>query len=387
VLDLEDLAALLHVVVSDAPEQAPALLAKVDGLTLEERAALEGALQGDQRPTAVCRRLGDALRGLEAPRPLVNECYRAAYWSGPEPEVDLDNPLFTRFAAKRGGKIVDKWPHYFRVYHRHLERFRGTSARVLEIGVFRGGGLEMLRGYLGPDAHLVGLDIDPVAVAVANGYVVVLGDQSDPEVLRAVSEEHGPFDVVIDDGGHTMEQQIGAAEILLPLLKPGGVYLVEDTHTSYWAEYGGGLRQEGTFLEWAKDRVDDLHAFHWSTAAPPAPLTDLIDGMHVYDSIVVLDRADRAAPFAELAGTWDALRLTRQTQLVTSGLLASRDVARRDAAAKQRELDAAALERERLREQRDRARAQLRALRASRSWRVMSPVRRLRRRPDGPSSP
>ena len=48
----------------------------------------------------------------------------------------------------------------------------------------------------------------------------------------------GPFDIVIDDGGHFMDDIISSFKTLLPHVRAGGTYIVEDLHTSYWAEYG-----------------------------------------------------------------------------------------------------------------------------------------------------
>ena len=95
----------------------------------------------------------------------------------------------------------------------------------------------MWQRYFGPDAVIVGVDIDDAAVRADQGrFVVELGDQADPEFLRGLHETYGPFDVVIDDGGHTMQQQIVTAETLFPLIKDDGLLIVEDTHTSYWPQ-------------------------------------------------------------------------------------------------------------------------------------------------------
>jgi hypothetical protein len=48
------------------------------------------------------------------------------------------------------GRLIHKWVHYFDIYHRHFERFRGRPVVVLEFGVSEGGSLEMLRDYFGP---------------------------------------------------------------------------------------------------------------------------------------------------------------------------------------------------------------------------------------------
>ena len=64
----------------------------------------------------------------------------------------------------------------------------------------------------------------------------------------------------IDDGGHTMGQQIATFEEMYPKVNENGVFLIEDLHTSYWQSYGGGYRKPGTFMEYAKALTDQLNA-------------------------------------------------------------------------------------------------------------------------------
>jgi hypothetical protein len=203
-----------------------------------------------------------------------------------------------------------------------------TPRRLLEIGVYRGGGLDLWQRFLGPDARLVGLDIDEVAVRSVNGrFVVVLGDQEDPELLRSIMREHGPFDIVIDDGGHAMRQQIVSVETLFPLLNDNGVYLVEDTHTSYWQEFGGALHDPATFIEWSKRRIDDMHSRHSSEIDRMTIWASHLDGLHIYDSMVVLDKRERFRSFNEVVGTSSYLFVDRLSEVLGIELLATRDAA------------------------------------------------------------
>jgi hypothetical protein len=184
-----------------------------------------------------------------------------------------------------------------------------------------------LRHYLGAEAHLVGIDIDPQAAkAVANRYPVEIGDQADPEFLRRVAERHGPFDVVIDDGGHRMRQQIVSVETLFPLLNDGGTYLVEDCHTSYWQEYVDPETDGTTFIEWVKGKIDDLHAYHTSPAQHlDTPWQTTLAGLHVYDSVAVLDKQLRWPPFSELTGTKEFINYNREVGAIQLEVLATRD--------------------------------------------------------------
>ena len=153
--------------------------------------------------------------------------------------------------------------------------------------------------YFGDIARVFGLDRDPGCQAYAGGNVrIVTGDQTDRELLRRVSDEAGGFDIVIDDGGHHMQQQIVSFEELYPRLRDPGVYICEDLHTSYWREYGGGVRQDGSFIEFSKRLIDDLNA--WYSADPgalaPTDFTRDTFGLHFYDSMLVIEKRGRPAP-------------------------------------------------------------------------------------------
>jgi hypothetical protein len=328
VLSRNSLASILYSIATGYTERAIELLATSDEISDDERELLTRAVVADDECWAQARSLGDALRSLGAERHLSNECYRAAFYAGDDWKALSLNPLYAFFVANRGGNPLDKWIHYFEIYDRHLASYRARPVRVLEIGVYRGGGLEMLRHYLGPEAYLVGIDIDEVALATAGNHLVEIGDQADPEFLRRVAEKHGPFDIVIDDGGHTMLQQIASVETLFPLLNEDGTYLVEDCHTSYWPAYADQGPEGQTFIDWVKDRIDDLNAYHHSQLQEfVSPWQTHLDALNIYDSVVVLNKRRRAAPFSELTGTKEYINYDRDTGALQLELLATRDAA------------------------------------------------------------
>ena len=326
-LDTDAVTVVLHAMATGNADRALNVVALSSDLDEAERSALWRALDGDADPATRVRRFGDVLRSLGASRHLVNECYRVAFYVGDDWKRLASNPLFAYFASNRAGRPLDKWVHYLPIYEQHLERYRNRAVRVLEIGVYRGGGLDLLAHFLGPDAVLIGVDIDPGAVhAVAGRYVVELGDQEDPEFLRSVAERHGPFDIVLDDGGHRMRQQIVAVETLFPILADGGTYLVEDSHTSYWPEYADPAGP--TFISWLKDRIDDLHAYHFSTAEDlAAPWQTSLAGLHLYDSVAVLEKGEHRPPFSEVAGTSEFINFNREASAIQLEVLATRDAA------------------------------------------------------------
>jgi len=202
------------------------------------------------------------------------------------------------------GRLISKWRHYFGIYERHFAPYRNRPVRIVEFGVWHGGSLQMWRRYFGPEAQIVGVDINPECARLSEpGVEIVIGDQADPATHRALRSRFGEFDIVIDDGGHRMDQQVTTFRELYPAVKVGGLYVAEDLHTSYHPDFGGGLRRAGTFIELGKQLIDQLHAWY----GPPAGLevdyvTRTAYGLHFYDSMLVVEKGRVEAPRSEYSG-------------------------------------------------------------------------------------
>jgi 23S rRNA U2552 (ribose-2'-O)-methylase RlmE/FtsJ len=193
------------------------------------------------------------------------------------------------------GRLSCKWQHYFEIYDKHFSRFRGMEIIILEIGVFQGGSLQMWRNYFGPKAKIYAIDIDPRCKELEEeGIQIFIGSQSDRNFLRKIMKTIPPVDILIDDGGHFMKQQIVAFEELFNHIKQDGVYLCEDCHTSYWWKYGGGYKRRGTFIEYSKNWIDYINAHHSRSGRLKVNEVTLnVKSLHYYDSIVVLEKGKR----------------------------------------------------------------------------------------------
>ena len=210
----------------------------------------------------------------------------------------MESSLKSYFLAHRGRRI-HKWLPYFEIYERHLSRFRNTDVHLLEIGVSHGGSLQMWRDYFGADACIVGADVKPRCKRLEkDGFQILIGDQADRDFLRSIATELPRLDVLIDDGGHTMKQQMHTFEELFPHISHDGVYLVEDLHTSYFSDCGGGLRRPGTFIEYSKNLVDQLSAWHSKGAdgLEVDAFTRSAHSMHFYDSMLVIEKRRMEPP-------------------------------------------------------------------------------------------
>lgn len=216
-----------------------------------------------------------------------------------------ENPLLAYFNANPG-RLIDKWEHYFDAYHRHLARFRGKPVTLVEIGVFHGGSLQMWKHYLGDQARIVGVDINPRALQLAEpGIEILIGDQADPAFLQQLAAKLGRIDILIDDGGHTMAQQIRTLQGLFPAVADDGVVLVEDVHTSYWQDYGGGFRNPYSFIEFSKQLFDQLNGWHSRdpNSFVPNEFTQRTRSIHYYDSIVIFEKGAHPRPRPCQSGT------------------------------------------------------------------------------------
>lgn len=189
------------------------------------------------------------------------------------------------------GKSCYKWNHYFPIYERYLAPFCNQSVTLIEIGVFYGGSLPVWKKFLGPLATIVGIDINEACKHFEEKDCHIrIGDQANPEFLKQVVLEFGPPDIVIDDGGHIQDQIMTTFSFLYPLLNNNSVYIVEDLHTSYWENYGGGLHNQGSFIEKCKGMVDMLNATYYMESDKVPWFTKNTWSIAFYDSMVVIEK-------------------------------------------------------------------------------------------------
>jgi hypothetical protein len=196
------------------------------------------------------------------------------------------------YFLNNSGRVIHKWLHYIDIYERHFQKYAGKSPVVFEIGVFRGGSIQMWKDFFGEGATIVGIDIDPSCARFSDperGIYVEIGDQADTAFLDSVLAKHGMPDVVIDDGSHLMHHLRETFAHLYPRMKSEGTYLAEDLHCCYWPEHGGGLRAPGSFIELVKEKLDEINALH-SRGAISMEFASQTDCVCAYDSVVVFEK-------------------------------------------------------------------------------------------------
>jgi len=215
----------------------------------------------------------------------------------------MNDGFLHKYFLNNSSKLLHKWNHYFDIYERHLSRFRGKKLVMLEIGVFGGGSLDMWRAYLGPDAQIVGVDINPDCKKFeSEGIEIFIGSQDDPKLMNEILRKYSNISIVLDDGSHIMRHMNASFELLYDCLDANGVYIVEDTHTCYWPEYDGGLRQENSFIEKVKNKIDELNAVHTREKVAVSTFTKSTDSICIYDSIVVFEKRPQGVRQAPITG-------------------------------------------------------------------------------------
>ncbi len=186
---------------------------------------------------------------------------------------------------------IHKWENYFEIYESYFHPFREKNVRLLEIGVQYGGSLKMWMEYfLKP--KIFGIDINPDCKKLESENIdIQIGSQNDKKFLKKYADYVGNLDIIIDDGGHTMDQQLNTFKILFPILNDGGIYIVEDIESSYQNMYGGGPNRRGTFVEFSKKIIDYINANHsdFSSLKPNWYSTN-VEYIHFYNNVIVFKK-------------------------------------------------------------------------------------------------
>lgn len=223
---------------------------------------------------------------------------------GTEPKNKEGNELL-KFFEQNQGRLINKWMHYFEIYDQHFNRFKNQDVHVLEIGVSHGGSLLMWKDYFGEDAKIYGVDVEYRCKDFESDNIkIFIASQSDRSFLKSLLNELPRIDILIDDGGHTMEQQIITFEELFPYISENGLYLVEDVHTNYWKKYGGGHKKSNSFIEYSKNLIDQLNAWHSEERGifKIDDFTRSTASIHYYDSVIVIEKRKREQPFTQKTG-------------------------------------------------------------------------------------
>jgi len=208
-------------------------------------------------------------------------------------------PSLTSLATIHG---TDKWglhkytPHY----ERFLGHLRDDRFTLLELGIGGysrtgegGASLRMWRDFF-PHAHIAGLDIEDKTFVADHRIHPYRGSQTDPAVLNRILTDHPDVKVIIDDGSHRPEHIRQSFDLLFDRLPLDGIYIIEDTQTSYWPAWGGSLDRTdpSTTMALVKDLIDGLNHEEFLDPHYRPTATDLtVKALHCFHNLVIIEKA------------------------------------------------------------------------------------------------
>lgn len=169
--------------------------------------------------------------------------------------------LFAKYGTDKGSAPAEDWmwgQGYERVYEPLLDPIRHTPVRFLELGWGEWDPISKSHNspdnggrsarawhdyFTHPDSQIVAVDITVKNFPDAAQYPrVTLYDGTDatnPGDMGVIAQRHGPFDVIVDDASHVSSLTVASFKLLWPHVKPGGLYVVEDLHSSYHSYFFG----------------------------------------------------------------------------------------------------------------------------------------------------
>ena len=179
---------------------------------------------------------------------------------------------------------------YFNIYNELFSKYRNKKVTFVEIGVKWGGSLLMWKKFFGIDARIIGIDLYPDAKKLEkHGLEIFIGDQSSDIFWKNFFLEVGNIDILLDDGGHTNENQILTLNNVINNVNDNGLIVTEDTGASYSKNHFNPSKY--SFINYSKFLIDDLYGknedkFKLEGVIKKNSLNDSIYSIKFFNSIV-----------------------------------------------------------------------------------------------------
>lgn len=150
--------------------------------------------------------------------------------------------------------------HLYTDYYGELfQKFRHERVSILEIGVLGGESIRMWAQYFDHlGARIYGVDIHDRNIVIDDPRVqILIGDGTNPNFIYDLAKVTGPLDIIVDDGSHFSAHQKDSLRLLWEHLALGGIYVCEDTHSSY--HYPWTIPDEVSFVSSMMDWIHKLN--------------------------------------------------------------------------------------------------------------------------------
>lgn len=146
------------------------------------------------------------------------------------------NSICNKYQTDKGDKLPNG-NGYAEFYQKWFEEIKDTCQNILEIGVEGGSSLKTNYEFF-KNANIIGLDINNKEEFQNERIKTFVLDQGNSQDLNSFygycDSNNLSFDIILDDGSHDVEHQQKTFGKFFKLLKPKGLYIIEDLCTSYF---------------------------------------------------------------------------------------------------------------------------------------------------------
>lgn len=237
---------------------------------------------------------------IEIPNEIIQRGNPYALTTQPLDQTNLPtlHEIYTSYSDRLR---LHHWYEYSFMYEKNIDhlRYLGRPVKLLEFGVHSGGSIVVWKKYFGESLQYVGVDINPSSAQFTNpnsNIHVFTGSQANISILETLCDKYGPFDFVVDDGGHTTELIVESLRYIWnspKCLQSTAVYVMEDLHAVHMGP------------RWTPVDVPDIYAVMGDMARNMSSYfavsrglnvgsaqTDAVSGhikyMELYDSVAIL---------------------------------------------------------------------------------------------------
>jgi demethylmacrocin O-methyltransferase len=147
-----------------------------------------------------------------------------------------------------------KLPEYLETYSKIFSSSKDDKISLFELGIWEGGSLLIWQDYF-KNGTIVGLDLNIPDLSTYNTdrIEMFLGSQTDIKLLTVIGEKYKQFDIIIDDCSHISKNTKISFDCLLPYVKSGGVYIIED----WQIDFHDNIRGDGGMTKFIKSLIEE----------------------------------------------------------------------------------------------------------------------------------
>ena len=195
---------------------------------------------------------------------------------------------------KKSPKYSIKWNNYFEIYENLFQKFLKKKITIVEVGIGDGGSLFMWKNFFGKKAKIIGIELNPESKKLEKkGFKIFNGDQSSKDFWKSFYKKIGKIDILVDDGGHTNIQQITTLIESINYVKPGGMIIIEDTHTSFMKNKDFKNPSKYSFINFTSSLIEVIHRRNPNLKKELNFISKKINSIEYYDSITVINIAKK----------------------------------------------------------------------------------------------